>query len=130
MMITPFYAALFGIGLIWLSFKVISVRRKDKVSLGVAENEKLERRVRAHANYCEFVPLGLILIYCVEITWKQPLLTHVIALTLLAGRAAHARAFLGERMFFKWRTRGMLLTFFSIAAASVALLVHSIKAFI
>jgi uncharacterized protein len=93
----------------------------------VADNEKLERRVRAHANYCEFVPLGLILIYLVEITWKLPVLTHAIALMLLAGRAAHARAFLGERMFFKWRTRGMLLTFFSISAASVALLIHTAK---
>ncbi len=129
MMITPFYAALFGIGLIWLSLKVISVRRKDKVSLGVAENEKLERRVRAHANYSEFVPLGLLLTYFVEVTWKLPALTHAIAVTLLIGRAAHAYAFLGERMFFKWRTRGMLLTFFSIAVASAALLVHYAKSF-
>jgi uncharacterized protein len=129
-MITPLYAALFGIGLIWLSFKVIGLRRKDKVSLGVGDNEKLERRVRAHANYCEFVPLGLLLVYFVEITWKQPVLTHAIALTLLVGRAAHAYAFLGERMFFKWRVRGMVLTFLSIGAASAALLIHSARGLI
>ena len=126
-MITPFYAALFGFGLVWLSMKVISVRRKDKVSLGIAENEKLERRVRAHANFCEFVPLGLLLLYFAEITWKQPLLTHAVAITLLVGRAAHAYAFLGERMFFKWRKRGMVLTFLSIGVASAALLVHTVK---
>jgi uncharacterized protein len=126
-MITPFYAALFGIGLIWLSFRVIAVRRREKVSLGSASSDLLELRVRAHGNFCEFVPLGLILIYFVEITWKIPALTHALSLTLLAGRFMHGYAFSGERMFFKWRTRGMVLTFLSIAVAAAALLVHSAK---
>ncbi len=127
MMITPFYAALFGIGLIWLSLRVIGVRRGERVSLGMGEGKKLERYVRAHANFCEFVPLGLILIYLVELAWKMPLLTHAIALLLLAGRFAHAYAFSGEKMKFKWRTQGMLLTFASITIASAALLVHTAR---
>lgn len=126
-MTTPFYAALFGIGLIWLSFRVIAVRRREKVSLGNASSDVLERRVRAHANFCEFVPLGLMLVYFVEITWKIPALTHVLALTLLAGRLMHGYAFSGAKMRFKWRTRGMVLTFLSIAASAAALLIHSAK---
>jgi uncharacterized protein len=126
-MITAFYAALFGIGLVWLSFRVIAVRRREKISLGTASSDVLERRVRAHANFCEFVPLGLILVYFVELAWKLPALTHALALMLLAGRFMHAYALSGERMRFKWRTRGMILTFLSIAAASVALLVFSAK---
>jgi uncharacterized protein len=129
-MITSFYAALFGFGLIWLSFRVIAVRRREKVSLGVANSEVLERRTRAHANFCEFVPLGLILIYFVEISWKVPALTHGLALTLLAGRFMHGYALSGAKMRFKWRARGMVLTFLSIAAAAAALLVHSAKGFL
>ncbi len=129
MIITAFYAALFGAGLIWLSLRVIGVRRSAKVSLGDGNDESLRRRVRAHANFTEFVPLGLLLIYFVEIAWKLTLLTHALALTLLIGRALHAYGMSGPRMNFKFRKNGMLLTFLSIAAASVALLVYSARAF-
>jgi uncharacterized protein len=126
-MITPFYAALFGIGLIWLSLRVVGVRYSEKVSLGVGESARLERRVRAHGNFCEFVPLGLLLIYFVEITWKLPALTHALALALLAGRFAHAYALSGEKMLFSWRKYGMILTLTSISAASAALLLYAAK---
>jgi uncharacterized protein len=132
MLITPFYAALFGIGLIWLSARVIGLRKGAKVSLGDGDNETLRRRVRAHANFAEYVPLGLLLIYFVEMSWTQPLLTHALALTLLVGRAIHAYAVGGPRMNFKLRVRGMVLTFLSLGVACAALLacyvIYALKA--
>ncbi len=124
MLITPLYAALFGIGLIWLSVRVIVLRKGAKVSLGDGDNDALRRRIRAHANYAEYVPLGLLLIYFVEISWSHALLTHALALTLLLGRILHAYSVGGPKMNFKLRERGMVLTFVSLGIASAALLAH------
>jgi uncharacterized protein len=126
-MITAFYAALFGIGLIWLSLRIISVRRSEKISLGDGNSETLQRRVRAHGNYVEFVPLGLLLIYFVEIACILPVLTHAVALALLLGRSLHAYALGGPRMHFKFRVAGTVLTFTSIAISSAALIVATAR---
>jgi hypothetical protein len=92
-MITAFYAALLGLGLIWMSWRVIAQRRQMRVSLGDGGDKVLVKRIRAHANFVEYVPLGLILLGLVEWHWKLPWLAHGVGATLLIGRVLHAVAF-------------------------------------
>ncbi len=129
MMITFFYAGLFGLGLLWLSIRVVRVRHGDKISMGDGDNKTLQRRIRAHGNFAEFVPLTLLLIYFVELSWKTPWLTHALALCLLLGRASHAYAFSADsaKTHFSWRKRGMTLTFASLAFASLALVAQTVR---
>ena len=66
-MITALYTSLLGI--LWLSLTmfVILGRWKYGVSLGDGEERDLNRRIRAHANFVETVPLAVILLWIGEI---------------------------------------------------------------
>ncbi|MEM6812165.1 MAG: MAPEG family protein, partial [Pseudomonadota bacterium] len=70
-MITSFYAGILAIMYLFMSTNVIKGRRANKISVGHAdkkgENEDLLRRVRIHANFIEYVPIALILIFLLEI---------------------------------------------------------------
>ena len=65
-MIISTYAALLAFYYIYLSFNVIKVRRKEQISLGDNGNVKLQRAVRAHANFMEYVPFTIILLFLAE----------------------------------------------------------------
>jgi uncharacterized protein len=123
-MITSLYAALLALFYVWLSFRVITVRRSAKVSLGDGGDDLLARRVRAHANFAEYAPIGLILIYFVEQLWHTWWMIHALGAAFLIGRVLHAHGMAGtDRMWFKLRKQGMVLTFAVIAIGAIAILI-------
>ena len=67
LLITSVIAAALTLIFIKLSFNVIGLRRKNKVSLGSGGHEDLERAIRAQANFSEYVPIGIILLACLEL---------------------------------------------------------------
>jgi uncharacterized protein len=127
-MITALYAALLALLYVWLSMRVIQVRRSAKVSLGDAGDDVLTRRVRAHANCAEYVPIGLILIFFVEQLWQSWWLIHALGAAFVLGRVLHAHGMAGtDRMWFKLRKQGMVLTFAVIAIAAIAILIGLVR---
>ena len=74
-MIISTYAALLAFFYIYLSFNVIKVRRAEQISLGDNGNATLQRAVRAHANFMEYVPFALILLFVCE-TNQLPFVLH------------------------------------------------------
>ena len=60
--VTSLYAATLGLLLVVLSDLVSRGRRRSQVSLGHGGDPMLERTMRAHGNFVEYVPLGLILL--------------------------------------------------------------------
>ncbi len=79
------YVGLFGILLIVLSLRVSFVRRDARVALGDGDNEMLRRRIRAHGNFVEFVPIALLLLALAEHTGLGSLFIHLFGIVLLAG---------------------------------------------
>ena len=78
---------------IWLSIRIGRLRTAHKISVGDGGNEALNRRMRAHLNFAENVPLVLVLIATLEISgagrlWGGAWLLPVAALFLI-GRIAH-----------------------------------------
>ena len=67
-MIIAIYAAPLAFLYIALAINVIRLRFKHRVSLGAGEVPKLERAIRAHGNFAEYVPFALLLIGLSE-TW-------------------------------------------------------------
>lgn len=124
--ITSLYAGLLALLFIALSWRVITSRRTNKVSLGDGENKDLRQRSRMHANFAEYAPMGLILLACVELQNAPALAVHLLGLMLLTGRVLHARAFWVHPMNFTFRTYGMLLTFGMIALSAIGLILHGI----
>ena len=122
MPITPFYAALFGIMLFALSIRTIRVRRRLRIAIGHADDAVMERAMRVHANFCEYVPIALLLIYLLEVSLGADYWIHILGGTLLLGRLLHAVGVSRPREDFRFRVTGMVLTFTVIISAALRIL--------
>ena len=87
---TPLWAALLALLYFLLTVQVIRGRYRTRTSLGNGGDPALERAIRAHANFAEYVPLILILLLLLELQGAWPWLIHLLGLLLLIGRASHA----------------------------------------
>jgi uncharacterized membrane protein YecN with MAPEG domain len=87
--ITAFYAALFGLVLACLSIWVISTRLQHKILVGDGGNDAMKRRMRAHANFTEYVPLILILAGFWESLGGNHLTLRILLTLLLIARVLH-----------------------------------------
>lgn len=124
MPVTPLYAALLALVFIALSIRTIMLRRRHLVGIGDGNNKQLQRAARVHANFAEYVPLALLLIYFVETGGAAPLHIHILCLALLCGRLLHAWGVSQPRENYRYRTAGMILTFSVIISACLFLLLE------
>jgi uncharacterized membrane protein YecN with MAPEG domain len=125
-MITSIYAALLGFLLIGLSVRTIRLRRKIGVAIGSAGNPLMERAMRVQANFCEYVPLALILVYFSEQLWSSALVAHALGATLFVGRLLHAFGVSNVDENLRFRVTGMVLTFGVIGVAAARVLAASL----
>jgi uncharacterized membrane protein YecN with MAPEG domain len=116
------YAGLLGLLLIALSVQVVRARMRFRVGLGTGTEEGMQQAVRVHANFAEYVPLSLLLIYFAEAASESALFTHSLCVTLLCSRLLHAYGVSRVRENYRYRTIGMVLTFLVIVSASLFLL--------
>lgn len=126
MLITPFFAALFGLMYIALSINVVRHRFRKRISVGTGGDVATEYAVRIHANFSEYVPFALLLFYFLEVISLSSSLVFFLASVLLVARIAHV---IGMESSFKWlifRQVGVLATIATILIASVALALHYI----
>lgn len=131
---TILYAGLLTLIYIWLTINVIRTRRRVKIALGTA-HPALERAVRAHANFAEYTPLFLILLYLEETTLHWMWASYLLGGLFVAGRLAHAYSILaaepramldGKRLGYALRFRfyAMTHTFIPIVLLAILLLVE------
>lgn len=117
-MITALYASMLGFIYIKLSKNIIQLRRKYNVTLGHKKHADLEQAIRGHANFSEFVPLGLILLACLEINNVHYFVVLSLGGLFFLGRVFHAKSFLKEKIDKSLRVKGMQFTFWSIMLMS------------
>lgn len=117
---TPLWASLLTFLYLWLAAQVIRGRYRTKAALGSGGDAGLERAIRAHANFAEYVPLALILIALAELQGAGSWLVHLLGAVLLAGRTIHAFGISREAEVLAWRRNGMILTFTVLALAALA----------
>ena len=75
---------------VWLSLRVSGLRRRMKIAVGDAGNEAMMRRMRAHANFAENMPLLLILVAALELATGGNLWLWGAAILFVLARIAHA----------------------------------------
>lgn len=85
-------------------------------------NESLLRRLRAHANFIETVPITLLAMACAELSGASPATLWRGGICLLAGRAIHVWAVLSAKGWGIPRIIAMVLTFYAMAGFGVACL--------
>lgn len=91
MMITLVTAGFCGLLYFVLTFRVVQSRQAHKVMIGDGGHDPLLARIRAHANFAEYVPLLLVLMGAIEVrigSGDQTLAATGIVLFLV--RISHA----------------------------------------
>ena len=121
--VTPAYAAIFALLFFALSVRTLRLRRRLKIAVGDGGNEQMLRAMRVHANFAEYVPLTLLLIYMFESSGGHPGLVHALCACLLPGRLAHAYGVSRISEDYRYRVLGMSLTFLALVGSAVCLLV-------
>ena len=61
MSVTPIYGGLAALFFALLSFRVIQLRGVTKIGLGFEGDQGLQRAIRVHGNFAEYVPFVLLL---------------------------------------------------------------------
>jgi uncharacterized membrane protein YecN with MAPEG domain len=126
LLITSIVTATLTIIFVKLSFAVIGLRRKNKVGLGNGGHEDLERAIRAQGNFAEYVPIGIILIACLELNGAPWYLVAIPGITLILGRWIHAKGINIPPPDFSKRVLGMKLTFGTLISLAVLNLAWSL----
>lgn len=124
MIVTPMFAALFGVFYVLLAGNVIRFRISEKVAYGDADNRELMKAIRTHANFAEYVPLTLLLLWFVESMTFSTTFVFWLGVIFLLGRVLHVLGMSYPKSLMICRQIGMVLTLSVILAASVQLLRH------
>lgn len=111
-------AAAAAILAIWLMIRVGQVRNSESVSVGDGGNDKVLRRMRAHANFIESTPLLLVLVAAIEISDKGGAWLPYVAGLFIIGRVLHAFG-MEENGLAKGRFIGTIITLLSLLGLAI-----------
>jgi uncharacterized membrane protein YecN with MAPEG domain len=117
--VTLLYAGLLSLVFLVLSARVVLMRGEGGVSLGDGGHPVLLRRIRAHANFAEYVPLLLLMLGFLEVSGLPKAWLHGLGATLLLARLLHgyALSFTASSKF--GRMIGAALTFLLLLVAGL-----------
>jgi uncharacterized membrane protein YecN with MAPEG domain len=125
--LTSGYAAVLALIFMALSAWVVAGRAQFKVNHGDGGNVRLNRRIRAHANFAEYVPLILILVALLEMRATSRFTIHALLLPLLVARVSHPFGMLAPEASlpqFVFRGASVVVTWLVMIVAAVLLLVE------
>ena len=111
LIVTSIFTAILTLFYLVLTLRIINLRGNFKVSLGDGGVSELQRAIRAHGNFAEYVPLGLISLACLEANGAPWWITIPLGIALMTGRVLHALGISESSSDFKQRVRGMKITF-------------------
>jgi uncharacterized membrane protein YecN with MAPEG domain len=104
-----------------LSINVSRYRFGAKVSLGTGESSNLERAIRAHGNFIEYVPFALLLMWFIETLTLSANVVFWLGSILLIARVCHAFGMYYPRQLLILRQLGTLATLGVIIKASISI---------
>ncbi|WP_136659026.1 MAPEG family protein [Nitratireductor sp. XY-223] len=119
MYVTPIFAGGLTLLYVYLAVRVITTRRTVRIGLGDGGDAEMLRCIRVHANFAEYVPIGLLLMAMAELQSAPAWMTASIGLILVAGRLIHAAGVSRQPEVPGSRTLGMGLTFAALIVAAM-----------
>jgi uncharacterized protein len=127
MIVTPIYAGILAILFFVLSLRVVGLRRHG-ASLGDGGDVRLQRRIRGHGNFAEYVPLILVMMAMLELSRYSTYLLHGLGIALVAARLLHAYALSFTERFQFGRFWGTALTYIVMNICGVLCLYQGVQA--
>jgi uncharacterized membrane protein YecN with MAPEG domain len=125
--VVPFYAAIFALIYIGLTSRVILLRNSKRVSLGHGDDPTLERAIRIHGNFIEYVPLALILLIAMEMQRRSIYELHILCILLLLGRISHFVGLSTGNGVNALRGIGIMLTVLVLVVAACILIIDFVR---
>ena len=120
--ITAVFAALLAIIQVAFTMRVIGMRFSSQVSLGDGGNDELLKRMRAHGNFVETVPIALILLLLNELSGVNANLLYGLGGAFVLGRLMHY-AGVAFRVPILFRMIGMIVTILVIICLATTLVI-------
>ncbi|GCL66229.1 MAPEG family protein [Pseudaquabacterium pictum] len=125
---TGLYAGLLALLYAGLALRVVRLRVVLKQPLGDGGHAELQRAVRVHGHFAEYVPLALLLLLLLELAGMPAALLHGYGLLLLVSRAAHAIGVGRSPEHLGWRLAAMVVTCHLLAGAALLLITMWLRA--
>ncbi|KCZ93850.1 MAPEG family protein [Hyphomonas johnsonii] len=113
--------------LIYLSSRVVFMRRSAQVSVGHGGNVDLEIRTRVHGNAAEYIPSMLVALITAAFMGIPVLWIHILGTTFTLGRVIHAFGL--SRSVLQARVLGMVLTWLAMIVVAAMLIFHGLTGF-
>ena len=112
------YAAVLAVFYVVLTIRVIKQRYRAKAALGDGGDEQLQRAIRVHGNFAEFVPFALLLIAMAEINGSPFWSIHALGGLLVLSRLSHAYGITHGMEKLRFRQAGVIGTFIVLLGAA------------
>ncbi len=129
MLVTPLYAGLLVLLYIVLGVRVVRRRGSGQIWLGDGGDPRMQRVIRGHANFAEYVPLALLLMLILEMSRFSIYLLHALGILLIVARVLHGYALSFTDKFVFGRAVGATLTFGVLAIEGLLCLYQGVVAF-
>lgn len=126
-LISALYAAGLGVVFVLLSLRTLRLRRKLRIGLGDAGHPQMQRAIRVHANFAEYVPLCLGLMCLAEVQAAPAWLLHSMGIALVLARLIHAGGVSQVQEQTKFRVIGVALTLSILLIASSYLIFNYLR---
>jgi uncharacterized membrane protein YecN with MAPEG domain len=122
--VTAFYAALTGLVAAFLAANVIRHRVRLKIDDIDGGNVEMRQVIRAHANFCEYAPLILILMGAAEMGGAPKIAIHVLGIAMILSRVLSAWGLSHSLAQSFGRQAGATLAILVLVAASLLILLR------
>lgn len=90
LMISGLYVSLTAILAIVFAYRVVRLRRLNKVGIGTGKNPELSIATRVHANLIENAPFAMVLLLISEANALPAIFLHLFGTVWLLARVLHA----------------------------------------
>jgi uncharacterized membrane protein YecN with MAPEG domain len=90
MRITGLYVALAVLLILILAIRVVLRRWSARVGIGDGNDTELRKRIRAHGNAIEYLPIGLLALLLLDLDGTSPVVLHACGIALIVARVSHA----------------------------------------
>lgn len=127
--ITAIYACVLALLFIALSIHVVAIRGRTGIVHGDGAHDRLNRTIRAHGNFAEYVPFILLLCALAEGAGAGRLAIHLLLGPLLVARLMHPigmRQPVGSVRQYAWRATSVTITWLVLFGSATLLLVLTV----
>ncbi|MBT5560085.1 MAG: glutathione metabolism protein [Proteobacteria bacterium] len=120
--ITAIFTAVLALLQIYCTLQVAGRRRAQRISLGDQGDKELQRRIRAHGNFTETVPMALLILLINEIQGLPETWLYALGIALVVGRISHFIA-LTRKVSLQFRVFGMSITLLVMLIGAILLVI-------